>query len=273
MAPLSDIPRYPRTRHLEGSRLPADAHDPEQTTLAEIAGQHVVIEEKLDGQGVGVAFDDGGVLVLHIRGQLVAAGEDPQLQPLVQWLRAHEPALLSLLEDRFVLYGEWLAVKHTVFYDRLPHWFTEFDVFDRERAVFLSTVARRSFLARAGFVCSVPVLYEGDAPATVDKLAALVQPSLYKSSCWRNALIDAAERAGAAAELVQAQTDPSGCGEGLYVKTEADGVVTGRFKWVRHGFLDTILRSDSHWRARRSVANQLAPGVDLYAPVLETTNR
>ncbi len=53
--------------------------------------------------------------------------------------------------------------------------------------------------------------------------------------------------------------------EGLYLKREEDGVVTGRYKWVRPSFSSAVLDSGSHWLDRPVVANQLAdPGV-LYA--------
>jgi hypothetical protein len=45
-----------------------------------------------------------------------------------------------------VLYGEWLYAKHTIFYDRLPQYFLEFDVLDLESDAFLSTARRRELL-------------------------------------------------------------------------------------------------------------------------------
>jgi len=62
------------------------------------------------------------------------------------------------------------------------------------------------------------------------------------------------------------QTDLSDLAEGLYLKTESQGEVTGRYKWVRPDFVQTILDSGSHHSRRPVLPNQLAPGVDLYAP-------
>jgi hypothetical protein len=42
--------------------------------------------------------------------------------------------------------------------------------------------------------------------------------------------------------------------------------VTGRYKWVRPDFVQTILDSGSHHSRRPVLPNRLAPGVDLYAP-------
>lgn len=48
-----------------------------------------------------------------------------------------------MLGARYVMYGEWLYAKHTVYYDMLPHYFMEFDIYDKENGSFLGTAARR----------------------------------------------------------------------------------------------------------------------------------
>ena len=52
--------------------------------------------------------------------------------------------------------------------------------------------------------------------------------------------------------------------EGLYIKVEEDGVVKGRYKYVRTSFLTSVIQSESHWLARPIVPNQLADGVDIF---------
>jgi RNA ligase len=64
-----------------------------------------------------------------------------------------------VLGDRYVLYGEWLYAKHTVFYNALPHYFLEYDVLDLHTQQFLSTQVRRVLLAALPIV-SVPVLID-----------------------------------------------------------------------------------------------------------------
>ena len=51
--------------------------------------------------------------------------------------------------------------------------------------------------------------------------------------------------------------------EGLYIKLEEDGAVRERYKYVRSGFLQTVLDSGSHWLDRPLVPNGLREGVDL----------
>ncbi|WP_018656286.1 RNA ligase family protein [Actinomadura flavalba] len=66
--------RYPRTRHLAGSRLQPGDHDLAAAPFAEIAGRHLVVEEKLDGANAGISFDAAGTLLLQSRGHYLAGG-------------------------------------------------------------------------------------------------------------------------------------------------------------------------------------------------------
>jgi len=262
-----DILKYPRTPHLEGSRLQPGDDAGGQLALASLAGRHAVIEEKLDGANAAVSFTGAGELLLQSRGHYLAGGgRERQFAPLWRWARAHEGALLERLEDRYVMYGEWLYAKHSVSYDALPHWFCEFDVFDRVAGVFLSTPRRRALLAGSPVV-SVPVLCAGPMPPSVKALRSLVRPSLAKTTRWQEAFAETVRRQGLDLALAWRQTDRSTLAEGLYVKLEDDVQVLGRAKWVRPDFVQTILGSGSHHGARPIVPNGLAAGVDLYAPV------
>lgn len=265
MSPPPTLHKYPRTRHLQGSRLQPGDEDLEAAPLAEIAGRPLVVEEKLDGANSGISFDDGGRLWLQSRGHhLVGGYRERHFDLLKTWASCHRDALHAALGSRYVMYGEWLYAKHTVFYDRLPHYFMEFDVLDRHTGTFLSTARRRELLVDTPVV-SVPVLHEGTTPS-IEALARRVAPSLYKSEGWRDALWRAAVDAGLDPERVERQTDPSPLAEGLYVKVEEGGVVTARYKWIRASFLTSVTDSGGHWLDRPIVPNRLAPGVDLYDP-------
>ena len=60
--------KYPRTRHIEGSRLQPGDEDLSAAPWAEIAGRHLVIEEKMDGANCGVSFSPDGkqLAVVHL---------------------------------------------------------------------------------------------------------------------------------------------------------------------------------------------------------------
>ena len=226
-----------------------------------------MIEEKLDGANTGISFTPAGEMLLQSRGHyLVGGGRERQFALLKQWAQAHEGRLLERLEDRYVLYGEWLYAKHSVSYDQLPHYFCEFDVFDKREQVFLSTT-RRQLLLYGSPVVSVPVLHKGVLPSKPKQLSAIVQHSLAKSTAWRASFEQAVLRQSLDLDLCWRQTDKSDLSEGLYIKIEDAHHVLGRFKWVRPDFVQTILDSGSHHSTRPIVPNGLADGVDLYAPV------
>ncbi|MBB6048844.1 RNA ligase family protein [Armatimonas rosea] len=233
---MDGLRKYPRTQHLEGSGL-QKGDDPDRLPFVLLREKYLVVEEKLDGANTGISFDENGTLQLQCRGHYLTGGPgEAQFALLKPWAQTHQGWLWERLGTRYILYGEWLYACHTVFYDRLPHYFFEFDILDTQTNTFLSTARRRALLA-GGPVVSVPVLKEGIFSKLKD-ITKLVGPSLYKSD--------------------------GGVSEGLYLKWEEDGVVKGRYKWVRAGFLQTILDSGTHWKDRPLVPNQLAEGVDLW---------
>jgi hypothetical protein len=255
--------KYPRTPHLEGSRLQPGDEDLDSVPFEAIRGRHVVVEEKIDGANAGLRFDGAGELLLQSRGHFLTGGpREKHFTLFKRWASAVAHQLLPALGDRYAVYGEWLYAKHTVYYDLLPHYFLEFDILDLETGDFLSTATRRELLEGLPVV-AVPVLFDGVA-TTLDDMLALVGPSLYKSESWKRSLADeAAERRLDAGQVLR-ETDNSDLMEGLYIKVEEDGRVVERYKWVRADFLTSILDSGTHWLRRPIVPNRLRDGVDLF---------
>lgn len=249
--------KYPRTPHLDGSGIqPGD--EPAQHDFSHLNGRQLVVEEKLDGANSGLSFEEDGQLRLQSRGHYLDGGAREKHFALFKtWARVHQGLFWERLGSRYLMYGEWLYAKHTIFYDQLPHYFLEFDVWDRQEQYFLDTPGRGRLLEGLPVV-SVPVLYSGPAPAG---LLDWIGPSLYKSEQWWTRLQELAPDPVRACR----ETDPSVLSEGLYVKVEEDGQVRERFKFVRSSFLTTVLDSESHWLDRPILPNQLAPGVDLFA--------
>ena len=263
--------KYPRTPHLEGSRLqPGDsAHD--QVKLSSLAGKHCVIEEKLDGANSGLSFSDDAILRQQSRGHFLAGGSrEKHFNLLKQWSSAHEDALFDVLRDRYIMFGEWMYAKHSMFYDALPHLFLEFDIYDKQEGVFLSTPRRHALLDPLPVV-SVPVLSSGPMPARVEDLLSWIGPSVARTSNWPSVLAEQAERRELDVDRVATQTDPDESGEGLYIKVENEHQVLARFKFVRASFTQTLLDQDEHWLSRPVVPNQLRPGTDLFAPTIDKT--
>lgn len=262
---MDAIIKYPRTHHIEGSGLQKGDADLDTMAFVELAGKHLVVEEKVDGANAGIRFNHNGDLYLQCRGHYLVGGPgEEQFALFKTWAQCHQWTLRELLGTRYILYGEWVYAKHTVYYDRLPHYFMEFDIYDTESAVFLST-DRRHELLKGSPVVSVPVLKTGPITRVKD-LTALIRPSLYKSPTWRESFADAAREAGTDPHhALTRETDNSDLSEGLYIKWEENGKVRGRYKWVRRDFIQTAIDSGTHWKDRPILKNGLAPGVDLYA--------
>ena len=227
------IVKYPRTPHISGSRLQPGDDDVKVIARQSMEGSSFVIEEKLDGSNCGISFAANGSLILQSRGHVLTGGpRERQFDLLKRWTSHHVAALRDILGHRYIMYGEWLYARHTIPYDRLPHYFLEFDVLDRENEVFLGTQERRKLLA-GGPVLSVPVL--GLAPVSA------FESYLGMSSCSSTETM-----------------------EGLYLKKEEGGRVVERFKYVRAGFIQAVADSDSHWMDRPIEPNRLLETVDLF---------
>ena len=261
------IKKYPRTPHLEGSRLQPGDEDLRQVPFSEIAGRHLVVEEKIDGANSAVSFDDEGKMLLQSRGHYLTGGyRERHFELMKRWASVHQQSFYKLLGSRYILYGEWMYAKHTVYYDRLPHYFMEFDIFDREKEIFLDTASRHAMLEGSPVV-SVPVLAER-AFSNKEELLNLLGHSLYISDDHIEHLRGTCERMGLDAERACRETDPQPLMEGLYLKVEEDGQVIDRLKYVRHSFYQAVERSESHWLNRAVIPNALRVPMDvLFEPV------
>lgn len=198
--------KYPRTAHLEGSRLQPGDESLEQVPFERVRGRHLVVEEKLDGANAGISFGPDGDLLLQSRGHYLTGGpRERQFTLFKSWAATHSAALRAALTDRYVLFGEWLYARHTVFYDALPHYFLEFDVLDLNTGEFLATPQRAALLEGLP-VRSVPVLAAQAFSSLAEVLALLGQSTASSTGVPM---------------------------EGLYLKVEEDGRVVERYKWVQ----------------------------------------
>lgn len=255
------IRKYPRTPHLQGSRLQPGDEDLSQIRFSQIAGRHIVAEEKCDGANTAISFNGRGELLLQSRGHYLTGGyRERHYHLLKQWANARRDVLFHVLGGRYIMYGEWMYAKHSLFYDALPHYFLEFDVYDRDRDIFLDTPSRRELL-RGLPVVSVPVLGEGIFQEQ-KKLLELMGPSHYITERHRERLREVSLSLGLDPERQCAETDPSGNMEGLYIKIEEEGRVMERMKYVRSSFLQCVEESGTHWLERPIVPNQLTVSVD-----------
>lgn len=253
--------KYPRTRHIEGSRLQKGDEDLTQISFAIIKGRNIVIEEKVDGANSAISFGSEGELLLQSRGHYLTGGyRERHYNFFKQWANAHKEKLYAVLGNRYIVYGEWLYAKHSIYYDALPHYFLEFDVFDKERKVFLDTDSRRELLKDLP-ICSVPILSRGKFNKMEEVLKYLGK-SNYISDKHLDNLKEEALKQNVDPDLQIRQTDNSMMMEGLYIKVEENGVVVERMKYVRYSFLQTVEESDSHWLDRPIIPNKITTTIE-----------
>jgi hypothetical protein len=168
----------------------------------------------------------------------------PQYDLLKQWAAVKRPVLEAMLGDRFILFGEWVYARHSVLYKRLPHYFFEFDVYDKRAGAFLD-LDHRLTLLEGTKLSTVPVVHRGALDR--DRLSGLIGPSRFDAE-FENPLT------GRTDALM----------EGLYLRTEAGGVVTGRAKFVRPEFVEKIKQSE-HWQHRAMIPNRLTDAADMWS--------
>ena len=92
---------------------------------------------------------------------------------------------------------------------------------------------------------TVPVIHHG--AATPEALRGLIGPSQF-DSVFDNPMTGRSDR------LM----------EGLYLRTEADGRVTGRAKLVRPEFVEKVKQSE-HWQHQALVPNLLASDAEIWS--------
>lgn len=257
---MPEFHKYVRTPHIRGSRFQHGDHDMEAVPWEELAGKHLVIEEKMDGANAGISFSETGELLLQSRGHYLRGGpREKHFALLKQWASARQEELRQLLGSRYVMYGEWMFAKHTFFYDSLPHYFMEFDVLDTQTGYFLSTPARDKLLRFASDVAyPVKVLWAGEFDK-LETLKSMIVKSYFITDQRIQNLTQAALDAGVEPQEAFKHTDMSERMEGLYIKWEDKDHVLGRYKFVRESFTNAILDQETHWHDRPIIQNKLAP--------------
>jgi hypothetical protein len=265
---MHQIHKYPRTQHIAGSRIQPGDEDLDAVPFSQITDHNLVVEEKVDGANCGLSFTAAGELPLQSRGHFLTGGpREKHFDLFKQWATTHQVAFFERLCDRYVMYGEWLYAKHTIFYDALPHYFMEFDVLDVESGQFLSTDRRADLLVGLPIV-SVRVLFAGRIKRK-NELASLLGQSQFIRPGHLERLGERVRSLDFDADRVLRQTDRSTKMEGLYIKVEEHGIVCGRYKYIRPDFLTAVAAADGHWLNRPIVPNMLDQNVDIFVSQIE----
>jgi RNA ligase len=251
--------RYPRTRHVEGSYLPSGDDEADVLSFSHFAGQRIVVTEKVDGANAAISFTSEGRLLLQSRNRFLEQDHITvgQYAGLHAWAQGVEDELFRVLGSRFVMYGEWVKKKQSVFYDALPQAFLELDVLDTHTEQFLSVQRRRALLSTLP-IASVPILAEG-VFQSMGELLVFLGPSRFKTPQWKNHLWGAiADACVSDPDRFMRETDPSDDMEGLYLKVERAGVVQQRAKLVRHGARSDYMHASVSVLRDRPVENVIS---------------
>ena len=236
-----DFIKYPKTYAIDRELSSTDS-------LRQILddNQHLVIEEKMDGTQLGLQFNATGQPVLQSRGTIIS--NEKEFALMKSWAWEHQAALFDAMKTRYIMFGEWLREKHTIFYDELPSYFLEFDIYDRRERIFLSTASRQKYIQEHGldFISSVRVIKA--QPKSLSDLWVLIQSSAFISNLAYENL----------SQKERSHTDITRKMEGLYLKVENDEKVVRRYKLIRPEFLAKIIATGEHWKKRETVCNQVA---------------
>ncbi|HAP42544.1 MAG: hypothetical protein A2087_13895 [Spirochaetes bacterium GWD1_61_31] len=219
--------RFPRTPHLFwlGAGVPRDDKVLTPVEAAAFLAHDLVLEEKVDGANTGLSFSADGTIQVQNRGAYLTEPYNGQYAKFGAWLAPRLDSLFDTLADRFILFGEWCYARHSLDYSALPDWFLAFDVYDRERAVFLDSAVRNDLTLAAD---CVPIARLERGRFGKEALMTRLQQrrSLYREGFF----------------------------EGLVLRLEADGQTVQRAKLVRRDFVQAI---GAHWSRRGMVANRL----------------
>lgn len=171
---MTEFRRFPSTPYLV--RPPGvDVRDDKVLTDAEcdrFLAQPLHVEEKVDGQNLGISVGEDGLL-FQARGSYVQPG-GRHFRGLATWVAPRRRRLTDGLSDQLILFGEWCAVTHSVQYDSLPDWFLVFDVYERTAGLFWQPDMRDALAEDLGLY-TVPFL--GTGHFTLNDLTVLMRRS------------------------------------------------------------------------------------------------
>lgn len=242
---------YPRTEHFTGQIF-----SPEHT---------FVIEEKMDGIGLGLGFHNGKAYIQQ-RGHIYLLNDIPHLlKGFVAWILDREELLYELIGENYVMFGEWLEYKHTHFYDKLPDYFLEYDVYSKEKECFLSTLARQQLIGHnQSWLHSVFVIdiFNQNVSHTIlnninnvflDKKMLDNPQSFFKTD---DILLNfyRSQKYMKNLESIARHTILDTSYEGFYIKLEDKDFVVSRYKLINKVFLQKI-QNGEHWKNSSLVKN------------------
>lgn len=150
---------------IEVARFEADAYK-EPNTYAFQQGDHIIVQEKIDGSNASVRYDAENDSLLSFSRKLPLTWNNT-LNGFYNYVleRAEKPEVMSYFREHpnFVVFGEWaIGCNKIKDYpkDYLKKWVV-YDIFDDENKIWLSQDAVKEFCAKTGEEY-IHVLYDGE---------------------------------------------------------------------------------------------------------------
>ena len=157
-----DFFKFPTTPHLTffGKGTVRDDKVFTENERDAFLDHELIVEEKIDGANVGISFDNSGEVHVQNRGSFLLRPYQGQWKKLDEWLLLNLDCFSDVLQDQYILFGEWCFARHSVRYENLPSWFLGFDIYDKGNKQFLSCEGRND-LFRQMKIFQSPMLGRG----------------------------------------------------------------------------------------------------------------
>ena len=144
--------------------------------VEKLLDDNVTLTEKADGANVGLVRIEN-YFKLQKRGSLIEDNEHYQYNYLKAWSQTNYDKLMQIPKDT-ILYAEWMAVQHTIFYDMLPSYFLAFAWYDRKIDKYHHWYDMEELCDKIG-LCTVPLI-QMNAKVNKDELLDFIpNPSCY----------------------------------------------------------------------------------------------
>ena len=118
----------------------------------------VHVFEKVDGANVAIYKNADGKIFLQKRGSHIDNGHKQYIF-FQNWCYEHYD-MMKIIPNNFIVYGELMRCKHSIYYDKLSDWFLVFDIYDLGDENYYSWKDVELFCRLTGFT-HVPLIYEG----------------------------------------------------------------------------------------------------------------
>lgn len=126
--------------------------------VKELLSGHTIIEEKIDGGVIGIAWDGNKHLAIGKHSMINPYDNSKKVYGLNSWIYQNYEKIQQI-PIGWIIFGEWMRSSHQIFYDQLPDYFLVFDIWNGYR--YLDLQSRSNMLYKLGFK-EVPLIYSGD---------------------------------------------------------------------------------------------------------------